>query len=140
MDKENSNKSHSREVVKTILSALLSFIKTIKVGKSGSEKYYSLLLSNKRSIRLGAQYSIISKKLRQVDFLKVSMIYKWKNESVSKNLAIYETVRKTARFWFTMLYLNWDFWNPWRTFLFFLDIYMKVREKRPLMKRSSCWI
>ena len=106
MDKENSNKSHSREVVKTILSALLSFIKTIKVGKSGSEKYYSLLSSNKRSIRLGAQYSIISKKLRQVDFLKVSMIYKWKNESVSKNLAIYETVRKTARFWFTMLYLN----------------------------------
>ena len=85
MDKENSNKSHSREVVKTILSTLLSFIKTIKVGKSGSEKYYSLLSSNKRSIRLGAQYSIISKKLRQVDFLKVSMIYKWKNESVSRD-------------------------------------------------------
>ena len=107
MDKENSNKSHSREVVKTILSALLSFIKTIKVGKSRPEKYY-LLSSNNRSIRFGAQYSIISKKLRQVHVLKVSMIYKWKNESVSKNLAIYETVRKTARFWFTMLYLNWE--------------------------------
>ena len=106
MAKENSNKSHIWEVVKTILPALLSFRKTIKAGKSGPEKYYYLLSSNNRSIRLVAQYSIISKKLRQVDVLKVSMIYKWKNESVSKNLAIYETVRKTARFWFTMLYLN----------------------------------
>ena len=43
--------------MKTILSALLWFFKTMKDGRSGSGKYYCFLLPNNRSIRVGAQYS-----------------------------------------------------------------------------------
>ena len=43
--------------MQTILWALLWFVKTLKGGKSGTEKYYHFLLPNNRSIPVGAQYS-----------------------------------------------------------------------------------
>ena len=43
--------------MQTILSALLWFVKKMKSGKSGPEKYYYFLLPNNRSIHVGAQYS-----------------------------------------------------------------------------------
>ena len=53
--------------MKTILSALLWFFKTMKDGKSGPGKYYYFLLPNNRSIRVGAQYSTtLVKKIKNI--------------------------------------------------------------------------
>ena len=57
MDKENQNKTNSREGVCKLFYQHYWFVKTMKGGKSGSGKYYYSLLPNNRSIQVGAQYS-----------------------------------------------------------------------------------
>ena len=42
--------------MQTILTVSLSFVKTMKGGKSGPGKYHYFLLANNRSIQVGAQY------------------------------------------------------------------------------------
>ena len=45
--------------MKTILLALLRFVKTMKWGKSGPGKYHYFLLPSNRSIPVEAKYSTI---------------------------------------------------------------------------------
>ena len=56
MERKLKQDWQSGRSMQTILSALLWSVKTMKGGKSGSEKYY-FLLPNNRSIQVVAQYS-----------------------------------------------------------------------------------
>ena len=41
----------------------------------------------------------------------------------------------------TILKLSRNFLQPWRTFYhYFLDIYVKLGKKGPLVERSGCWV
>ena len=48
--------------MQTISSALLPFVKTMKGGENGPEKYYYFLLPDDRSIQVGVQYSTTCRK------------------------------------------------------------------------------
>ena len=85
--------------MQTILSALLWFVKTIKDGKTGREKYHDFLLPNNRSIQVGALHSTCVKQRGQE--VKITgrpgnkhdiQTEKWK---VGEKLSMYENLRRT---------------------------------------------
>ena len=129
--------------------SILWFVKTIKGGKSGPGNYYYFSFPNNRSIRVDAQYSATCGKQiwqevkitgwpgSKYDMQNERWNSWWKNFYTRKP-------RKKNKFlvYLPILKLRWNFRSLWGTVYpyFFLDIFIKVGEKGPLVERSGCWI
>ena len=72
--------------MKSVLSALPWFFKTMKHAKSGPRKYYYFLLTNNKCIRVGAHYSttLLKKKIKNITVWRGSkndiQIEKWSSQ------------------------------------------------------------